>query len=68
MRERINLNRITKKEIELIGKIEQRKIDVKEKVLRYMVKEGMSFKQAKKELKIRVKISCLNRELEQLNN
>ena len=64
---RSRTKKLTDKEIELIGMLEQRKTDVKEKVLRYMVKDGMSFKDAKKELKFRIKLSCIKREIDQLN-
>lgn len=66
MRNRIK--KLTDKEIELIGLLEERKLTLKEKVIRSIVREGMSFKEAKKELKFRIKISCIKREIEQLNN
>ena len=65
MRNRIK--KLTDKEIELIGLLEERKLTLKEKVIRSIVKEGMSFKDAKKELKFRIKMSCIKREIDQLN-
>jgi hypothetical protein len=65
---RSRIKKLTDKEIELIGLLEERKATLKEKVIRSIVREGMSFKDAKKELKFRVKISCINRELQQLKN
>ena len=65
---RSRIKKLTDKEIELIGLLEERKSTLKEKVIRSIVREGMSFKEAKKELKFRIKISCIKREIEQLNN
>jgi len=65
---RSRIKKLTDKEIELIGLLEERKATLKEKVIRSIVSEGMSFKNAKKELKFRIKISCIKREIQQLNN
>jgi hypothetical protein len=65
---RSRIKKLTDKEIELIGLLEERKATLKEKAIRSIVSEGMSFKNAKKELKFRIKISCIKREMEQLKN
>lgn len=65
---RSRIKKLTEKEIELIGLLEERKSTLKEKVIRSIVREGMSFKDAKKELKFRIKLSCIKREIERLNN
>lgn len=64
---RSRIKKLTDKEIELIGLLEERKATLKDKVVRSIVKEGMSFKDAKKELKFRIKLSCIKREIDQLN-
>ena len=64
MRNRIK--KLSKKEVELIGILEERKAILKRNAIRSIVSEGMSFKEAKRELRFRIKLSCIKRAFEEL--
>ena len=66
MRNRIK--KLTEREVELIGILEERKATIKDKAILSLVKEGMSFKKAKKELRMRLKLSCIKRAFQSLEN
>jgi hypothetical protein len=53
--------------VRLIGILEERKAILKRNAIRSIVNEGMSFKEAKKELRFRVKLSCIKRAFEELD-
>ena len=65
MRNRIK--KLSKKEVELIGILEERKAILKRNAIRSIVSEGMSFKEAKRELRFRIKLSCIKRAFEELD-
>ena len=65
MRNRIK--KLSKKEVELIGILEERKDILKRNAIRSIVSEGMSFKEAKRELRFRIKLSCIKRAFEELD-
>ena len=66
MRNRIK--KLTEREVELIGILEERKATIKDKAILSLVKEGMSFKEAKKELRMRLKLACIKRAFQSLEN
>lgn len=66
MRNRIK--KLTKEDVRLIGLLEERKVTIKNKVILSLVKEGMSFKEAKTELRMRLKLACIKRAFQALEN
>jgi hypothetical protein len=64
---RTRIKKLSKKEVELIGILEERKATLKTKAIRSIVNEGMSFKEAKRELRFRIKLSCIKRAFQELD-
>jgi hypothetical protein len=64
---RARIKKLSQEDVRLIGILEERKAILKTKAIRSIVSEGMSFKEAKKELRFRVKLSCIKRAFEELD-
>ena len=64
---RSRIKKLTDKEIELIGLLEERRVTIKDRLLLMLVKEGMTFKDAKRHVRFNIKSNCMKREFKKLN-